>query len=232
MKVGVVVPCVNQFQLCLDALISVNTQFDWEPYIIPNWRMKVPLAAAWNRGVDRAIDRKCDYILVINDDVVLSPWTIDNQIKFLEEHRDDDEKAVLTTGWSVPPPKAGDAHSMMHFPEPNPGNAWINAADFACFMITPWTFKIVGGFDENFDPAYFEDNDYHRRILLMGYYARVVTTAPYYHYGSKTQHSNAGVTTKAFDKCKEYYKKKWGGAPGAETFSTPFNDPEKSLKEW
>ena len=83
MKVGVVIPVLNQYKLGLEALWSVRTAHDWEPYIIDNWRNPRCVAASWNEGITKAFDNNCDFALVINDDVVLSPWTIDNQVEYL-----------------------------------------------------------------------------------------------------------------------------------------------------
>jgi GT2 family glycosyltransferase len=112
---------------------------------------------------------------------------------------------------------------MMDYGEPPTDAAWIPGADFACFMITKRCWKEVGRFDEKFFPAYFEDNDYHRRILMAGMQARIVPQAPYYHYGSKTQHSGQGADHSQFQINQGYYKRKWGGLPGAEVYATPFN---------
>jgi GT2 family glycosyltransferase len=107
--------------------------------------------------------------------------------------------------------------------------------DFACFMISWEAWKCVGRFDENFTPAYFEDNDYHRRINLAGMEGCSVNTAPYYHYGSQTQNAVATapvVHPDAFVQNRIYYTIKWGGEPGMESFDTPFNDPTKTWADW
>lgn len=221
MKVGVVVPVLNQFQLSIEALWSVSTKFDWQPYIQANWRNNRGVAGAWNDGIDQAFNNNCNYVLVINDDVILSPWTIDNQIKILEDGGD--SLVSFTSAWNAGIP-SGNPFDMMSYPEPE-SNAWVAGLDFACFMITKHCYQTVGKFDEKFFPAYFEDNDYHRRIILSGLNARMVTTAPFFHYGSRTQTTGSVVSHDQFDINKAYYKRKWGGVPGAEIFATPFNIP-------
>lgn len=228
-KVGVVIPVLNQFELALDALVSISTRHTFRPYIIPNWRIANSVSASWNLGIENALNDGCEYVLVINDDIVLSPWTIDKQIEALED--EDNEKLILTTGWSTGIP-SGNAWDMTSYPEPPKHNAWISGADFACFLITKFCFSTIGKFDENFRPAYFEDNDYHRRILLAGYEARIITQAPFFHYGSKTQQKGGVVSAEAFDLCKAYYVRKWHGMPGAETFATPFGNPDLSISDW
>lgn len=228
MKVGVVVPVLNQYKLALEALYSVDTIHHWEPIIIDNWRNPRSVAASWNLGIEIAIERLCDYILVINDDVVLSPWTIDNQIEYLENKEKRDAKVRMTTGWST----GSNDVEMRNWPEPNQNSPFVSGADFACFMITPDFFNEIGLFDENFQPAYFEDNDYHRRVLMAEYKIEIVTTAPYLHYGSRTQKESGVVNNFQFEQNKQYYKTKWGGGPGAEIFATPYNDPTLTIKDW
>jgi len=227
MKVGVVVPVLINFQIALEALASVKTQFDWQPYIQANWLNNRGVSGAWNDGIQAAFDDGCTYVLVINDDVVLSRWTIDNQIKVLEEKRD--ELFVLTTGWSTTPPIPESPLSMMDYGEPPTEAAWIPGADFACFMLNRLCWEEVGKFDENFFPAYFEDNDYHRRLLLRGFQARIVPQAPYYHYGSMTQNTNHGVNHHQFQINQGYYQTKWGGGPGAEIYANPYNIPDAPI---
>lgn len=221
MKVGVVVPIRNQFQLAIEALWSVKTSFDWQPYIQPNWRQNRGVAGAWNDGVRQAFDDGCHYALVINDDVILSPWTIDRQVMAIEG---EDDLLYFTSGMNIGAP-SGNPFDIMSHPEPPRDTAWVAGLDFSCFMITQHCFNVIGPFDENFFPAYFEDNDYHRRIIIGGLHARMVTDAPFFHYGSRTQQSNAGVVPREFEANRQYYKEKWGGAPGAETFATPYNIP-------
>lgn len=222
MKIGVVVPVVNQFKLAIEALWSTKTQFDWQPYIQPNWRNNRGVSGAWNAGINEAFSDGCSYVLVINDDVLLSPWTIDRQILAMES--DEERLLNFTSGMNIGAP-TGDPFYVMTHPEPPRETAWGAGVDFACFMITERCFQQVGPFDENFYPAYFEDNDYHRRIILSGLNSRMITNAPYYHYGSTTQRTNDGVQPKDFELNRQYYKEKWGGVPGAETFATPYNIP-------
>lgn len=223
MKIGVVMPVFNQFELAVGALASIQSEYDWQPFVIDNWRNNRGVAAAWNIGVTKSWDNNCDYALVINDDVILSKWTIDNQVKVLEMEESKSSGLVLTTGWATTPPDPANPVSMMEYGDPPYDAAWVPGADFACFMINKVCWDVVGPFDEKFYPAYFEDNDYHRRILMNNMTARIVPQAPYYHFGSQTQKSAGVVDSSAFDANKQYYQSKWGGLPGAEVYATPFN---------
>jgi len=101
-------------------------------------------------------------------------------------------------------------------------------------MINKKCWEEVGEFDEGFKPAYFEDNDYHRRMKLAGMKAIVYPPALFYHFGSRTQNEasdkGAIVSGPMFDNNRKYYHGKWGGDPEHETFIHPFNNELNNLK--
>ena len=95
--------------------------------------------------------------------------------------------------------------------------------NWCSFILSIDAYKKIGKFDENFFPAYYEDNDYFRRMMLLN--IPIVMNAmlnPIIYRNSmtilKTPELNNG-----FEKNRQYYISKWGGQPTQETFSTPFN---------
>ncbi len=228
-KIGIVFPVLNNFKGLAEAIASVQTMHDWTPYVYPNWRLNDPLAKAWNEASQWAIDEDCTHILICNDDILFSPWTIDALVAFM----DTNPQSVLCSGSDRREDFAADPYQIMTMDKPTEIGV-SEHPDFACFMIRPSTFKKIGKFDENFVPAYFEDNDYHYRIKLLGQQANSTLLAPYYHFGSQTQNGGEGpvVPSYVFEKNRDYFNKKWGGNPGQETFKTPFDDKSASPKEW
>lgn len=107
---------------------------------------------------------------------------------------------------------AGSGHS---------GNA------FSLFLLTQDGYNKVGPFDERFYPAYYEDNDYARRMKLLGYGIITVDSATYNHTASSTlkayTHEQQQAHHKAFQKNTQYYQFKWGGMPGFEKYDRPFD---------
>ena len=96
---------------------------------------------------------------------------------------------------------------------------------YGLFMLTALAVKSIGLFDENFYPAYFDDNDYRYRSKLAG-----CTLDPmpvrYKHETSSTINDSKFYKRKnseTFQKLAEYYISKWGGVPGREDYKSPFN---------
>lgn len=95
---------------------------------------------------------------------------------------------------------------------------------FTVFIISEKCYQSVGPFDENFFPAYFEDNDYVYRIKLKG--LSVYSTMkidPYVMRTSESSNKDRSLFENSFYKNKELYISKWGGEPGKEKFKKPFN---------
>lgn len=226
-KVGVVVPCLNQFKMLCEALQSIRTGRDWQPFIIPNWRINQSVSWAWNNGIEQAIGARCDHIAVINDDVLFSPTTIDQLCEFLDTHPD----CIMVSGCNKRE-ELTDPYDIFNYTTDE--EAVSDNPDFSCFMVRPNFFELVGRFDENYKPAYFEDNDMHYRVKLAGFKAQATTRAPFIHFGSKTQNSVPdGVTpSPVFENNRQYFRDKWGGWPGYEAFTQPYNNKGLTIKDW
>lgn len=99
---------------------------------------------------------------------------------------------------------------------------------WATFAITEKLHKDLNGFDENFYPAYFEDNDYHYRMGLKGHKITHVPEIPLGHENSSTLAGFNEVETTIhhnnFRKNRKYYNDKWGGLPTHEKYLTPFGN--------
>lgn len=91
----------------------------------------------------------------------------------------------------------------------------------------------VGLFDENFFPAYYEDTDYGQRIRNSFdhtlKWAKIKVDC--YCVGNAHGINIAGVKMNP-QKNIDYYVRKWGGMPGEQTYSHPFNNPNNSQSFW
>lgn len=107
---------------------------------------------------------------------------------------------------------------------------------FSLFGMRTALVDEVGWFDENFFPAYFEDNDFAYRLKLAGKKSIAVPTN-IIHEGSATLKSMSPAARREFDmvygKLQTYYASKWGRTPKrGERFKAPFNGkPPKGWRE-
>lgn len=172
------------------------------------------LAATWNRALDFVWDVGGTHALVVNNDVRLYPATY-NVLRHVAEEAD----ALLVTGVGV---SEADYHPTDYRITGDRGGP-----DFSCFLM------MRGGheqyrFDELFIPAYCEDVDLHRRMLLAGDGARIFgVNVPFLHYGSRTINAMSGEQQIAWARrakqARAHYVRKWGGEVNHETFYSPFN---------
>lgn len=142
--------------------------------------------------------------IISNDDVEFYPDTLETLVSAY------DEKKVL-------------------FP------AGVVAANaFSCFLIPNFVVEVVGYFDEKISPnyAYYEDNDYFRRMNLAGVKLEGVSTSQLMHKGSATLAHGIPDHNHLFEKATKNFLAKWGGWPHEEVYEHPWNNPELTWKDW
>lgn len=103
-----------------------------------------------------------------------------------------------------------------------PCNAWS-----VFFVNRAKEWLAMGGFDEAFSPAYFEDNDAYWRLKIAGNPCRLVELKDWQHDQSSTLNQGDAQYHRdhqlSFHRNSLYYEQKWGGVPGNEQFVLPFN---------
>lgn len=202
---------------------------------------QVALSEAWNRGITESLaDPECEYLFIPNNDVVFHKNTIDVLIEYLEKFN-----YAMVTGENVQPRmsletmQGRDDWGDIEF-DSKPIGSWMEEGpDFSCFMVKRDFVEKIGYFDENFFPAYCEDQDMHIRIIKAGDHAKRMTRAPYYHLASQTMAKNAHLTamiSEGHHRNQLYYREKWGvdhaEALNGKGFATPYNQPDKNHKYW
>lgn len=189
------------------------------------------VSGAWNQGIEWGLANGFTHIVVSNNDTRFGPFMLQGMYDRMERGG-----ILLTSAVNVirevvvPDDIDGEEHPVNHKADteaPHP--------DFACFMVTQKTIDEVGWFDEEFFPAFFEDNDYHWRCKLAGGDNAAIanTKAVFIHYGSRTQNqaqSGPIVPGEKFRQNEQYFIRKWGGPTGHEQYSKPFNDESKDHK--
>lgn len=227
MSLAYCIPTFNSFERCEEAIRSVmRSSLKPDALIIiddsgtgASLTRLVPVLAEYHNAGQTVLlwvhERRCgvatswnqfmrdtaayDRVIIANDDVFVHPDTIQRMMIAADEQPDE----VFF---------AGDGHS---------GNT------FSFFLLTRKGYDEIGPFDERFFPAYFEDNDYSRRITLAGYKHVMVDGAIYDHIGSSTLKSYSReeeqLHHQQFRANEDYYKYKWGGPPHKELYHLPFN---------
>ena len=215
MTIALIVPVLNKFDLFTRLMHSVDCEI--RPYVIDNYVHNTGVSAAWNEGMRRALADGHEYAIISNDDVRFEPGAIEEIYTILKE-----TDATLVSA----------NQNMWYRGE----ERYVEGADFFCFGVNiPKLINNCGSFDENFFPAYFEDNDMHRRMNLSGAKGYIARHAVAWHVGSATQNAdpnNPNCSHERFGQLREYFARKWGGEPGTERFERPFNDETKDIWDW
>ena len=162
----------------------------------------IGVAGAWNFLCNKAFEHY-RHVLVLNDDVYLhtNEYDLNGLVAYMNGNKVDFFGCEPKYDWSA-------------------------------FMISKRCFDVVGQFDDNFMPAYFEDNDYmYRMSLLLGKmilkFDFIPTLNPtIFRRSSSIMKSDSLLESINAVKVKnfEYYKLKWGGGIGHETYRYPFGE--------
>lgn len=230
MKIGLVFAPLNNFKGLADTIYSAKSHRDLQVYIEPQYRRQVALSKAWNDGAQRAFDDGCEFAIVCNDDILFAPQTIDALVDQYEILRESDN-VIMTTPNNILMQLA-NPDDIFNYQMPPGDPTWSEHPNFSCFCIKQEFFELHGKFDENFNPAWFEDNDSHYRAKLLGYKEVCTTAAPQVHFGGVSTSmikDNPGAAAS-----EAYYIKKWGSVnrTGEEAYKTPYNDPTLTPKDW
>lgn len=182
------------------------------------WRHTPPmpsLAATWNAALDYAWELGHQDCMVWNNDIRVAPQMYAALRKVAEYHN----------LWFTTPVNVGT---------PDNSESWIKVGtmalvadvqlggpDFSCFLISQECHQEYR-FDERFLKAYFEDNQYVRKMWLGGDGNRIAgVTLPYLHYGSRTSQRSpeaAAELAPFFERNKQLYAELWGGPPHHERY--------------
>jgi len=160
------------------------------------------VSACWNKIIQEGFKQNAEYILVCNSDIIMNIFCVKNLVNFAESH----SKFIFWT--------ASEYDNEFTINESNiVSDTFDEHPHFSCFMLNKKTIDKIGYFDEKFYPAYFEDQDYHNRILIAGEKAGKTGMAKFYHYGSRTIKCDEELNKRNFityEKNRKYFLEKWG----------------------
>lgn len=217
-ELALIVPVLNQFELFTNMVSTIN--YPVHPYVIRNWDDNIGVAAGWNKGIRQAIKDGRRYALIANDDILLETKAVSKCYDFLR----DSDATIVSPNFCVPD---RDGNSMYFDRQ----LGIIESIHWSCVFVD--MYKLVencGWFDENFYPAYFEDNDMFYRMHLTDQKHYLLTDVGFYHKQSAT--CVTVVTKDHWDYCQGYYNYKWGGLPGEEKYDNPFNNKDNGVDFW
>jgi len=106
----------------------------------------------------------------------------------------------------------------------NEDSDFINSfCNWSCYILKVQAWKIAGKFDEDFFPAYFEDNSFDYKMTLSG--RKKTWTSfldPLVYRNSMTIAKDPALNNR-FEHNRQLYIRMWGGIPTEEKYITKFN---------
>jgi GT2 family glycosyltransferase len=188
-------------QAC-DTLVERYPNLVYYPY-----KTNRGLSRSWNEGIEASYADGADVAMIINDDMLPGPCDVQRVAEAAVAH----PFCALVKAMGI------DLRTGQRTP-----------MEFGLTAITKTGWKIIGAFDENIWPIYWEDIDWSRRLNLSGLPVYVVEDTAAIHAGSKTSVTVPGLleqTNHWYDANLAYYRRKWGAAhTEGERFIIPFDD--------
>lgn len=159
-------------------------------------------AQSMNWMLKDALDKKVDFILHFHSDAMsTNPAAVSQLLAYARDLRDNQPSRKWYCAWTY--------YDIL-------------------WAINPVALKSIGGWDTNL-PDYYGDNDARHRALLAGWECIDTHIEGMSHEGSATINSDPKlrfIHQQTFPLHRQYYIAKWGGGPGEEQFSVPFNRPD------
>ena len=187
-------------------LDSIKTSYEYDIHVIDNGRnlpqqtidvttpkRNLGVAPSWNYLINLALVGHYSYILLLNDDIILEEYCIDNMVESLIEHSMLAISGVQTKSFD-------DTYAQPRY---------MRGMHFSCFMLTPRCIESVGFFDEMYAPAYTEDTDYYYRLERLNKNYGCDRWARFLHFKNK----KARGIKHSLAKNRAYFTKKWGISP-------------------
>ena len=185
-----------------DSVIKVNS---FDPEIAKK------IEEAFKKDTDKSRVEESQYIVILNNDVVVTPEWLDSMFYFFENNKD-----VGVVGLHQIHGLPGEENKVQSdiF-----GNADVSTKPAIvlnppgqCFMFRRSVYKEVGPFDENNFRCMYEDVDFGTRCLEMGYKNYCLSYPRIYHEWSKTFSAFPELEGEIqLNTSRERYKRKWGG---------------------
>lgn len=246
MKIGLVLPVYintdEHLYFTKQTIDSIKTEHDYtviivENYVSDKYREQMDelyndkveklvseinsVSNAWNIGIEEFLKRGIETILIPNNDIIFHEKCIDNLVDFTKN-----DEFVLWTALTHPSMRSLKNAELVDSCDEHPG--------FSLFAVTKDGLEKLrkhedgtsepkpGLFDVSYEMAYFEDSDFHQRVLTAGLKAGKTAMAKYYHFGSRTISVDTDLNNSnyhSYERNRRYFEKKWGYDPHGRGFS-------------
>lgn len=260
LKVSIVVLALNKMEYtakCIESTIKHCRQ-NYEWILVNNgstdgtqeYFEKVPQAqvihnsenlgvsAGWNQGIQAASG---DYILILNNDVILAPGSIENLVRCAVNHPRSGIIAPRTNNIAGPQKIDGFAYrnddavpgQLIEIMEQNQLSSWqYPMIKGFCMLLPREVIEKVGFFDEQFGFGNFEDDDYSQRVARAGYELRVANDSVIFHFGSMSFGQANIDWDQQMVKNQELYNQKWKhGRSSIIEFQSDFVVPPDVMRD-
>lgn len=94
-------------------------------------------------------------------------------------------------------------------------------------VISRGAWEAIGDFDEQFFPAYYEDNDYHRRAMFAEVETIHTKVLAVRDQITNSMSRKRNPSLNKSNELSKLYQDKWGGPLRYEKFDTPYNEGAK-----
>jgi GT2 family glycosyltransferase/ADP-heptose:LPS heptosyltransferase len=201
-RILIVMLTYNLLEMTMKAIDSIQSSHNYDVLVVDNestdgtqkWLTKkgiefvskrMGVAAACNVGWKHFLQGNYDYVVLLNNDIVLRKDTIDKLVECQKQ-----TQAFGVTASAIPncPPWGVNWADL-----PNDGHEVvvdIEPGAYSATLFSKECLNKVGLFDEQFAPRYIEDNDYTLRIRLAGGIFVRSFSAGYFHALGAVLNSN------------------------------------------
>ncbi len=163
-----------------------------------------------NIGIKMALEGDYEYIGLLNNDILFTPGWLENTLKTFEldgqlgmvSPRDAGRTKFFKKKITAENYLENYKEYLEKFNEPF---KYMLEPLFSCVVIRREVIEKIGLMDENFTPAFWEDQDYCLRALYAGYSLATSNRAFVYHNHSTTSSS---ISREIYDRNKQYFYKK------------------------
>ena len=173
-------------------------------------------AAGNNQGIQQAGG---DYILLLNNDVVVTEGWLERLISHLEQSPDIGMVGPMSNSVSGPQivqdvPYGSSLDNMQTYARGfTAGNLGKTTEHMRlvgfCILMKKEVVDVIGGLDENYGSGNFEDDDLCLRSFIAGYKNIIANDVFIHHYGSMTFKGNSIDYMATMKKNFSYFGKKW-----------------------